>query len=74
VAQGFEGLVDGWVETIAASLEENSGNHLDELADDPLVLRLLPDYLAELEQARQQVVNLEQEKEAFEAGENEDGS
>jgi len=37
-------------------------------------LRLLPDYLAELEQARQKVMSLEQEKEAFEAGENEDGS
>jgi type I restriction enzyme M protein len=72
VAQGFEGLVDGWVETIAAGLEENSGNHLDEMADDPLVLRLLPDYLAELEQARQEVVDLEQEKEAFEAGESDE--
>jgi len=72
VAQGFDGLVDGWVETIAASLEENSGNHLDELAEDPLVLRLLPDYLAELEQARKRVVDLELEKEAFEAGETEE--
>jgi hypothetical protein len=72
VAQGFEGLVDGWVETIAAGLEENSGNHLDEMADDPLALRLLPDYLAELEQARQEVVDLEQEKEAFEAGESDE--
>ncbi|MBN2031639.1 MAG: hypothetical protein JW836_00060 [Deltaproteobacteria bacterium] len=62
------------METIAAGLEENGGNHLDELAEDPLVLRVLPDYLAELEQARQEVMNLEQEKEAFEAGENEDGS
>jgi type I restriction enzyme M protein len=70
VAQGFVGLMEGWVETIAADLEENKGNHLDELAQDPLVLRLLPEYLDELEQARQDVLNLEQEKEAFESGDN----
>ena len=72
VAQGFDGLIDSWVETIAATLEENRGNHLDELAEDPLVFRLLPDYLEELERARQEVLNLEQEKEAFEAGESEE--
>lgn len=72
VAQGFDGLIESWVETIAATLEENRGNHLDELAEDPLVLRLLPDYLEEIEQARQEVLNLEQEKEAFEAGESEE--
>jgi type I restriction enzyme M protein len=72
VAQGFEGLVDGWVETISVLLEENRGNNLEDLADDPLVLRLLPDYLAELDQARQEVLNLEQEKGAFEAGENDE--
>lgn len=71
VAQGFDGLIESWVETIAATLEENRGNHLDELAEDPLVLRLLPDYLEELEQARQEVLNLDQEKVAFEAGESE---
>jgi type I restriction enzyme M protein len=72
VAQGFEGLVDGWAETISALLEENRGNHLEEAGDDPLVLRLLPDYLAELDQARQEVLNLEQEKEAFESAENDE--
>ncbi len=71
MAQGFDGLIESWVETIAATLEENRGNHLDELAEDPLVLRLLPDYLEELERTRHEVLNLEQEKEAFEAGESE---
>jgi len=71
IAQGFGGLVDGWVDTIEAAMEEMSGNHFD-LADDPLVTRLIPDYLDELEQARQDIVRLEQEKEAFENGENAD--
>jgi type I restriction enzyme M protein len=67
IAQGFGGLVDGWVDTIEATMEETKGNHFD-LADDPLVTRLIPDYLDELEYARQDIVRLEQEKEAFERG------
>ena len=62
IAQGFGGLVDGWVDTIEAVMEEARGNHFD-LADDLLVTRLIPDYLDELEQARQDIVRLEQEKE-----------
>ena len=62
IAQGFGGLVDGWVDTIEATMDENKGNHFD-LADDPLVTRLIPDYLKELEQARQDIVRLDQEKE-----------
>jgi len=71
IAQGFGGLVDGWVDTIEAAMEEARGNHFD-LADDPLVTRLIPDYLDELEQARQDIVRLEQEKEAIESGGNGD--
>jgi type I restriction enzyme M protein len=66
IAQGFGGLVDGWVDTIEATMEEAKGNHFD-LADDPLVTRLIPDYLDELEHARQDIVRLEQEKEALES-------
>ena len=66
IAQGFGGLADGWVDTIEAVMEETKGNHFD-LAEDPLVTRLIPDYLDELEQARQDIVRLEQEKEAFES-------
>lgn len=67
VAQGFGGLIDGWVYTIEAAMEDAKGNHFD-LAEDPLVLRLLPDYLQELEQVRLDIVSVEQEKEAFESG------
>ncbi|MEA2014664.1 MAG: N-6 DNA methylase, partial [Thermodesulfobacteriota bacterium] len=62
IAQGFGGLMDGWVDTIEATMEEAKGNHFD-LADDPLVTRLIPDYLDELEQTRQNIIRLEQEKE-----------
>jgi type I restriction enzyme M protein len=61
IAQGFGGLVDGWVDTIEAVMEETKGNHFD-FADDLLVTRLIPDYLDELEQARQDIVRLEQDK------------
>ena len=40
IAQGFGGLVDGWVDTIEAAMEEAKGNHFD-LADDPIVTRLI---------------------------------
>ena len=68
VAQDFNGLMDGWVDTIGATMEDAKGNHF-ELADDPLVSRRLPDYLRELDQAREEILRLEQEKDTFEAGE-----
>ncbi len=71
IAQGFGGLIEGWVDTIGVTMEDARGNHFD-LAEDPLVLRLVPDYLMELEKAQQDIVKLEQEKEAFERGENAD--
>ena len=66
VAQGFGGLLDGWIDTIEAALEESHGNHLD-LSEDPLVIRLVPEYLEEIERARQGIEILNQEKEVFEA-------
>lgn len=54
IAQGFSGLVEGWVDTIEAAMEETKGNQLD-LAEDPLVSRLMPNYLDELEQSRKRV-------------------
>jgi type I restriction enzyme M protein len=61
IAQGFGGLIDGWVDTIEAVMEETRGNHFD-LAEDLLVIRLITDYLEELEHARQDIVRLEQDK------------
>jgi type I restriction enzyme M protein len=50
VAGGFGAVVDGWVTTITAAVDDNKfkGNPLDH----PLVRALLPDYLGEVEEAQ----------------------
>jgi type I restriction enzyme M protein len=61
-AQGFEGLVDGWVATIRAGLEESTeaqnGPRIDPL-NHKLVTRLLPEYLEELAAAEARKAELE---------------
>ncbi|MDP2725705.1 MAG: N-6 DNA methylase, partial [Syntrophales bacterium] len=71
VAQGFGGLLDGWIDTIEDAMEDRKGNNF-EPGEDPLVVRLVPEYLEELVNARQEIARLEQEKEAFEEQENEE--
>jgi type I restriction enzyme M protein len=74
VAQGFDGLLDGWINTRAAAMTDEDGrrNVSFDPAEDRLLQKLLPDYLKELEQAQQMVAELEQQKEAFELGEDAD--
>ncbi|HLB45525.1 MAG TPA: class I SAM-dependent DNA methyltransferase, partial [Anaerolineales bacterium] len=78
-AQGFEGLLDGWVETIRAALEdteEKNGARLDPL-NHKLVTRLLPEYLAELAEAEAKKAEVEGRLEAGSQkseGENEEES
>jgi type I restriction enzyme M protein len=71
VAQGFGGLLDGWIDTIEDAMEDKKENNY-EPEEDPLVIRLVPEYLEELINARQEISRLEQEKEAFEAKESDD--
>jgi type I restriction enzyme M protein len=71
VVQGFGGLIDGWIDTIEDAMEDRRGNSF-EPGEDPLVTRLVPEYLEELEKAKHEILLLEQEKEAFEATENEE--
>jgi len=71
VAQGFGGLLDGWIDTIEDAMEDKKENNY-EPEEDPLVVRLVPEYLEELVNARQEISRLEQEKEAFEAKESDD--
>jgi len=71
VVQGFGGLIDGWIDTIEDAMEDKRDNSF-EPGEDPLVIRLVPEYLEELEKARQEIILLEQEKENFEATENEE--
>ncbi|MGV0107449.1 Restriction endonuclease subunit S [Nostoc sp. DSM 114160] len=69
---GFKGLIDSWVDTIRDALEDTeskqSGNKFDPLSHK-IVPALVPQYLQQLEDAEADVVMLEQEKEAFEQGE-----
>lgn len=71
VAQGFGGLIDGWIDTIEDAMEDRKENNF-EPEEDPLVVRLVPEYLEELVKARQEINRLEQEKEAFEAQESDE--
>jgi type I restriction enzyme M protein len=57
-ARGFDELLDGWVETVRTALEEGSVKGFDPLAH-PLVRRLLPEYLAEIEEAESRVAELD---------------
>jgi len=62
VAQGFDGLVDGWVSTIRAALQEpeeaRNGSRFDPLSHK-LVARLLPEYLEEIAAAEAHQAELE---------------
>jgi hypothetical protein len=80
---GFGGLVDSWVDTIADALtpdedEEGKAKSSHQEKFDPLnhklVLQLLPDYLEEIASAEGAIAELEQQKEAFERGEDEESS
>ncbi len=70
-AQGFEGLVDGWVGTIRAALEENgeagNGARFDPLGHK-LVVRLLPEFLEEVRAAEARKAELESQLEATKKG------
>jgi type I restriction enzyme M protein len=70
-AQGFGGLIDAWLETIVSELEEDADEEerptrrYDPLSHK-LVRPLVPEYLAELEQAKARIAALEAEKLEFE--------
>ncbi|MFB2876563.1 hypothetical protein [Floridanema aerugineum] len=69
----FGGLVDSWVDTIRDALEEDEEEQKNQTKFDPLnhklVVRLMPNYLEEIADAEAKIAELEQQKEAFERGE-----
>lgn len=69
----FGGLVDSWVDTIRDALEQDDETQKNQTKFDPLnhklVVRLMPDYLEEIAEAEARIAQLEQQKEAFERGE-----
>lgn len=69
----FGGLVDSWVDTIRDALEQDDETQKNQTKFDPLnhklVVRLMPDYLEEIAEAEARIAELEEQKEAFERGE-----
>lgn len=70
VAQGFTGLIDGWITTIrdAVAGDDDQDDDFKPL-EHKIVARLIPEYLQELAEVEAEIARLKQEKEAFERGE-----
>ncbi|MGK7930989.1 MAG: hypothetical protein AB4041_06100 [Microcystaceae cyanobacterium] len=79
----FMGLIDSWVETVKDALEEdddkddkskskNQNKSKFDPLDHKLVKKLLSDYLQEIAEQEGKIAELEQEKEAFERGDEEE--
>lgn len=66
---GFPGVIDGWVDTIADALEEDdsTGPAFDPFGHK-LVQRTMTDYLKRISDAKSDIARLKAEKEAFEQG------
>jgi len=67
---GFKGLIESWVVSIKDEVEDEDrkpGNRFDP-SSHRIVKSLVPEYLQEIEQAEVTIASLEQEKEAFELG------
>ena len=67
IENGFAGVIDGWIDAIADAVEDedNVGPTFDPFAHK-LVLRTMPDYLQQIEDAKAEVARFKGEKEAFE--------
>ena len=70
-AQGFSGLIDGWIETIKDFVEVEEDDKDDDFNpfEHKIVARLAPEYLDELSTAELEIEKLKAEKDAFERGE-----
>lgn len=67
-ARGFEELVDGWIDLIQDVIAdtETKKTELFDPFEHKLVVKLLPDYLRQIDDCRAEIARLEGEKEAFE--------
>lgn len=71
VAQGFTGLIDGWVQTIKDFIEGEDDSQDDDFKplEHKIVAKLIPEYLQELADAEAEIERIKAEKESFERGE-----
>jgi len=67
-ARGFEELVDGWIDLIQDVIEDTETKKTDlvDPFDHKLVVKLLPDYLLQIRECKQDIAQLTAEKEQFE--------
>jgi type I restriction enzyme M protein len=67
IENGFPGVIDGWVDAIADAVadDENVGPIFNPFGHK-LVLKIMPDYLQRIEDAKAEVARLKGKKEAFE--------
>jgi type I restriction enzyme M protein len=60
MAQGFDGLVDSWVTSIRALLEDGKKtNARFDPSEQPLIVRLLPEYIEQLDDAESRKAEIE---------------
>jgi len=71
VAQGFTGLIDGWVQTIKDFIEGEDDTQDEDFKplEHKIVAKLIPEYIQELTEAEAEIERLKAEKESFERGE-----
>ena len=71
VAQDFNGLIDGWIQTIKDFIEGEDDNQDDDFKplEHKIVAKLIPEYLQEVANVEAGIERLKAEKEAFERGE-----
>ena len=73
-AQGFEGLIDGWIATLRAAAEEAGNSARDgDLADHKLVQKLLPNYLQEIAEVEAERAEIDGQLEAAKPTDDEEG-
>jgi len=67
IENGFPGVIDGWVDAIADAVEDDDGvGPAFNPFGHKLVLRVMPDYLQQIDEAKAEIARLKGEKGAFE--------
>ncbi|MFG0243614.1 MAG: N-6 DNA methylase [Phycisphaerales bacterium JB054] len=67
IENGFPGVIDGWIDAIADAVEDDDGvGPAFNPFGHKLVLRIMPDYLQQIDDAKAEIARLKGEKEVFE--------
>ena len=66
VEYAFAGVIEGWIDAIADAVDDDSVASTFDPFGHKLVLRVMPDYLQQIDDAKAEIARLKGEKEAFE--------